>query len=30
MWRRVNVAEEEHGKAAEEKAMARMRRLKNL
>ncbi|CAM9806839.1 unnamed protein product [Ectocarpus sp. 12 AP-2014] len=30
MWRRVKLAEEEHGKAAEEKAMARMRRLKNL
>lgn len=30
MWRRVNLAEEEDGKAADEKGMARLRRLKNL
>ncbi|CAM9109024.1 unnamed protein product [Pylaiella littoralis] len=30
MWRRVNLAEEEHGKAADEKGLARLRRLKNL
>ncbi len=30
IWRRVNELEAEHGKEAEEKAMARLRRLKDL
>lgn len=30
MWRRVNLAEAEHGKVADEKGTARLRRLKNL
>lgn len=30
IWRRINLTEAEHGREAEERAMARVRRLRNL